>query len=87
MLRTGCRESGRKPPERVAASNRRKGIRSRYKRCDYCKKLRLYVPYANHHASAFFRDGAFTDWQRCVDGTQKCFICVEREAKQGAPTS
>lgn len=62
--------------ERRAKLNREAGVESRYRRCEFCKKLRLYVPYPNHHAA---RAEAFTDWKKLDDGRQKCYLCVRRE--------
>jgi len=78
-VNTRSREVKGTSVERKATVNRREGVRSRYKRCSRCKKLRMYVPYANHHASCAWEEGkAFTDWKKLEDGTQVCFICVER---------
>jgi len=81
----GRRESNRKPPERQAAINRRAGVRSRYKRCDRCKKLRMYVlPNNWRFGDRGFGSRAtekFTDWKKLPDGTRICHHCVKKDSE------
>ena len=72
------RESNRPKKPRAATVKRALKVESCHRRCDRCKKLRMYVPRANHHASKSWT-GKFTDWRKEADGSRTCFLCVARE--------
>lgn len=59
--------------ERQASVNRREGVRSRYKRCPRCKKLRMYWWGPNH------MNEKRTVWRQLVAGEGKiCGVCIDR---------